>query len=115
MNDAPNRSYYVTGTGSSVPVEISGAVVLKGIIAVPSENTPDAGSYTDFKDGGASGDVLYSLRTLKVSGGTHGTDAGAYKIDIPGSGMRFSSGLYYEVIDTAVEDITIIYQGGDPA
>lgn len=113
MNAAPNKSFYVAGT--SDPVEILGAVVLKGVIASPG-NTGVAGAEIEFKTGGSGGDVLYSMTIM----GTHGSgapsstlDGGAFKLQIPGSGIRFYSGLYFEPILATVDSITIIYQGGD--
>ena len=110
MNDAPNISYYTAGTAT--PVEIDGAVVLKGVIAVAAD-TGYGGLFLEFKNGGSGGDVLYKIQlVLDESSENYRIDGGASKIAIPGSGIRFDSGLYFEPTADRVEAITIIYQGG---
>ena len=112
MNAAPNKSYYTAGTSDAV--EISGAVVLKGVIAVPAD-TGVAGAEIEFKTGGSGGDTLYSMTIIGVHTGSSNAllEGGAFKLQIPGSGIRFDSGLYFEPIVATVHGITIIYQGGD--
>ena len=113
MNASPNISYYTAGTAP--PVEIDGAVVLKGVIAASVDTSDYEGVFLEFKNGGSGGDVLYKIQLVLVNGSGNRVDAGASKIVIPGSGIRFDSGLYFEPTTAKVRGITIIYQGGSVA
>lgn len=69
----------------------------------------------EFRNGGATGDVLYKLTTTGIDGSAPRVDQGTICIDFPGQGILFDSGLYYVPLAAAVNSITIVYQGGDPS
>ena len=77
-------------------------------------HTPYISGEIEFRNGGATGDVLYKLTTTGISS-TPRTDQGTICLDFPGQGILFDSGLYYVPTAAAVQAITIVYQGGDAA
>ena len=130
MEYSPNRALSVIGGGDAVT--IPGRVSLRGIFAQPpltqSTSAPYISGEIDFKDGSASGEVLYSVATMGYSAAGGGLwigagDGSTMYIEFPGAGILFSNGLYFspgpaqDIGDQdsgcAITYMTIIYPGGD--
>lgn len=99
-------------TAQYVPASTGGGVRLRALIVAPDGGGDPGYRVIDFRNGSASGDILFRM-AVQDGSGTGGTpDArSTYPIKIPSLGIRFPDGIYFNQIGNYVKGVTVIYEG----